>query len=195
MACDRRQSHPAWPGWMSAVKPCCSTSSRISPSARSLRPSGRCWPPGSNGCSTSSAAMWPWSTPTTRPIISAPCSTPVLRCPTSMRCRSRPVGRLGLAPARDRVPAPRSVPRPDRGARGSLVRGGALASVLTVRVHVQGQTVGAFHLGRVHAGGYGAIDIALAEQVAGQLGVALAGSGRGRQHSTPPRRPCTRARP
>ena len=55
------------------------------------------------------------------------------------------------------------------------LEGGALASVLTVRVHVQGQTVGALHLGRVRAGGYAATDIALAGQVAAQLSVVLAG--------------------
>ncbi len=55
------------------------------------------------------------------------------------------------------------------------VAGGALASVLSVRLHVQGQTVGALHLGRVRAGGYGAVDLAIAGQVAAQLGVVLAG--------------------
>ena len=50
-----------------------------------------------------------------------------------------------------------------------------MASVLTVRVHVQGQTVGALHLGRRRAGGYAATDIALAGQVAAQLSVVLAG--------------------
>ena len=55
------------------------------------------------------------------------------------------------------------------------VAAGALASVLSVRLHIQGQTVGALHLGRVRAGGYAAADLAIAGQVAAQLSVVLAG--------------------
>ena len=55
------------------------------------------------------------------------------------------------------------------------VAGGAVVSVLTVRLHVQGQTLGALHLGRERAGGYGAVDLAIAGQVAAQLSVVLAG--------------------
>ena len=55
------------------------------------------------------------------------------------------------------------------------VAAGALASVLSVRLHVQGQTVGALHLGRVRVGGYAAADLAIAGQVAAQLSVVLAG--------------------
>jgi PAS domain S-box-containing protein len=55
------------------------------------------------------------------------------------------------------------------------VAAGAVASVVSVRLHVQGQTVGALHLGRVRAGGYAAVDLAIAGQVAAQLSVVLAG--------------------
>jgi PAS domain S-box-containing protein len=55
------------------------------------------------------------------------------------------------------------------------VAAGAVASVLSVRLHVQGQTMGALHLGRVRAGGYAAADLAIAGQVAAQLSVVLAG--------------------
>ena len=72
---------------------------------------------------------------------------------------------------------------------------GALASVLTVRVHVQGQTVGALHLGRVRAGGYGAVDIALRGAGRRPAGCGAGGLGVAGSAAAPPRRPCTRARP
>ena len=52
---------------------------------------------------------------------------------------------------------------------------GALASILTVRLQVQGETVGALLLGHGRPGGYSVMDIALAEQVAVQLGMVLTG--------------------
>ena len=52
---------------------------------------------------------------------------------------------------------------------------GTLASLLSVRVQVQGETVGALLLGHGRTGGYSVLDIALAEQVAVQLGMVLTG--------------------
>ena len=54
---------------------------------------------------------------------------------------------------------------------------GALASILTVRLQGQRETVGALLLGHGRPGGYSVLDIALAEQVAAQLGMVLIGLG------------------
>ena len=53
------------------------------------------------------------------------------------------------------------------------LEGGSLASVFTVRLHVQGQTVGGLHVGRARAGGYAATDVGIVRQVAAQLSLVV----------------------
>jgi signal transduction histidine kinase len=65
----------------------------------------------------------------------------------------------------------------DHGAPLTVVdpwlEGGSLASVFTVRLHVQGQTVGGLHVGRARAGGYAATDVGIVRQVAAQLSLVV----------------------
>ena len=65
----------------------------------------------------------------------------------------------------------------DHGAPLTVVdpwlEGGSLASVFTVRLHVQGQTVGGLHVGRARAGGYAAADVEIVRQVAAQLSLVV----------------------
>ena len=65
----------------------------------------------------------------------------------------------------------------DHGAPLTIVdpwlEGGSLASVFSVRLHVQGQTVGGLHLGRARAGGYAAADREIVQQVAAQLSLVV----------------------
>jgi signal transduction histidine kinase len=53
------------------------------------------------------------------------------------------------------------------------LEGGSLASVLTVRLYVQGQAVGGLHVGRARAGGYTAADVEIVRQVAAQLSLVV----------------------
>jgi PAS domain S-box-containing protein len=65
----------------------------------------------------------------------------------------------------------------DHGALLTIVdpwlEGGSLAAVFTVRLHVQGQTVGGLHVGRARAGGYAAADVEIVRQVAAQLSLVV----------------------
>lgn len=65
----------------------------------------------------------------------------------------------------------------DHGAPLTVVdpwlEGGSLASVFTVRLHVQGQTVGGLHVGRARAGGYAAAEVEIVRQVAAQLSLVV----------------------